>query len=335
MTPFGACILSSDGPRLTADEKALFRAVRPFGFILFARHIESPDQVRALCDEMRAAAGHAALITVDQEGGRVQRFRAPLWREWRPALEHAQEAQDGARAMYLRSRLIAQELHDLGLDSNCVPNLDIAVPQTHPFLRNRCYGTTPEEVIRHGRAVAQGALDGGVVPILKHIPGHGRSAVDTHFDMPRVGSDAQTLQREDFKPFTALADLPMAMTGHLVFDAFDSTRPATLSPVMVEVIRSQIGFDGLLMTDDISMQALSGTLAERARGAIAAGVDVVLHCNDTFADRVAVADAAGPMTPQAMARAQTALAARRAPRPVDIPAAEADLADLLHGQVYV
>lgn len=334
MNRFGACLLSSDGPRLTANEKALFRDVKPFGFILFARHIETPDQIRALCAEFREAAGHDCLITVDQEGGRVQRLGPPHWRQWRPALDHAQAAGGQAkRAMYLRARLIAHELREVGIDSNCAPNLDVAGLQTHPFLLNRCYGKNPEVVSMLGRAVAEGLVAGGVVPVMKHIPGHGASTMDTHFDLPSIGDDLAELDARDFAPFRALSDLAMGMTAHLVFNALDD-KPATQSPVVIDMIRREIGFDGLLMTDDISMQALSGTLGERSAASLKAGCDVVLHCNDTFTERVDVAEACGQMTEAAQARAERAIAARNSPDDIDIPTLEAELETLLDGQVY-
>ncbi len=334
MSRFGACILSSDAPRLTANEKALFRDVRPFGFILFARHVETPDQVRALCDEMREAAGHDALITVDQEGGRVQRLRAPHWRAWRPALEDAEAASDPERAMYLRYRLIAEDLRQVGLDSNCAPNLDIAEAATHPFLLNRCYGRDVETVTRLGRAVAQAHLDGGVLPVMKHLPGHGRAQADSHAELPVVERTKDALQAHDFAPFRALHDLPLGMTAHVVLPQIDAA-PATQSAPVIELIRSDIGFDGLLMTDDISMGALSGTLTERAQSSLAAGCDVVLHCNDDFAARAEIAAASGQMSEAAQRRAETALAQRKPPLEIDIPAAEAEFEALLSGPVHV
>ena len=335
MTRQGACILSSDGPRLTAQEKSLFRDADPFGFILFARHIETPDQVRALCDEFREAVGRDCLITIDQEGGRVQRLRSPDWRDWLPPLDQVQAAGGQAdRSMYLRARLIAAELRAIGIDSDCIPTLDIAGDATHPFLRNRCYGTSVEEVVRNGRATAQGLLDGGVVPVMKHIPGHGRATLDTHLDLPVVDASLPELDETDFAPFRALSDLPMGMTAHLVFSAID-TRPATLSPDCIGIIRNRIGFGGLLMTDDISMHALSGSLAERTRAALDAGCDLVLHCNDTFAERREVAEAAGEMSDAAQSRAEAAMAARRTPAPIDISAVEAELEALLNGRVHV
>ena len=331
---YGATILDASGLRLTAQEKALFHAVKPFGFILFARNIDTPDQVRALCDELREAAGHEAVITVDQEGGRVQRLRAPHWRDWTAPLDFVQAAgPNAAEAMYLRFRLIADELHRVGIDSNCAPMVDVAGAQTHAFLRNRCYGTTPDAVATLGRAAADGMLAGGVLPVVKHMPGHGRATMDSHFDLPQVDAPRAALDTHDFAPFKALNDLPMGMTAHLVYDAIDP-RPATLSPVMMQLIREDIGFDNLIMTDDISMKALAGEVDAIAAGALAAGCDVVLYCNATLEDRTLVADAAGEMSEAAQTRAVRALGMRRTPDNVDIPALTAKLDRLLGGTVY-
>ncbi|MEC7256374.1 MAG: beta-N-acetylhexosaminidase, partial [Pseudomonadota bacterium] len=303
---FGATILDAEGLRLTASEIAFFREADPFGFILFARNIDTPDQIRALCDDMRSAVGRDAPITIDQEGGRVQRLRAPLARVWQPPLDHVTRAGEGAeRAMYLRYRLIAHELHVLGIDSNCAPMVDVAGPDTHDFLKNRCYGTDPTQVARLGRAVADGLLDGGVLPVLKHMPGHGRATADSHFDLPQVGADPKALDDTDFAPFRALNDLPMGMTAHVVYDALDGA-PATLSSKVMDIIRDQIGFDGLVMTDDISMKALRGDLGDLTRDSLAAGCDVVLLCNGTLAEREQVANAAGRMTDRAQTRALAA-----------------------------
>lgn len=331
---FGATILDAEGLRLSADEKAFFRDADPFGFILFARNLETPDQIRALCADFREAVGREAPITIDQEGGRVQRLRPPLAREWLPPLEHVANAGDGAeRAMYLRYRLIAHELRELGIDSNCAPMVDVAGPQTHPFLLNRCYGEEPDRVAQLGRAAADGMLAGGVLPVVKHIPGHGRATQDSHFDLPHVSVNAEALDDTDFAPFRDLNNLPMGMTAHLVYDAIDP-QPATISPRMITLIREQIGFDGLIMTDDISMKALSGSLTGLSRAAIEAGCDVILHCNGTLAERAEVAEAAGQMTDAAQARAMAALDARRDPAELDIPACEADLHRLMSGKVY-
>lgn len=331
---YGATILDAEGLRLTADEASFFREANPFGFILFARNIDSPDQVRALCQDFREAVGRECPITIDQEGGRVQRLRAPLAREWLPPIDHVARAGTGAeRAMYLRYRLIAHELHVLGIDSNCAPMVDVAGPETHAFLRHRCYGTEPETVAKLGRAVAQAHLDGGVLPVVKHMPGHGRATLDTHFELPHVTLDPEELDDTDFVPFRALADLPMGMTAHLVYDRIDGA-PATISPVMMRLIREQIGFEGLIMTDDISMKALQGDIGQRSRLAIAAGCDLVLACNGTLAERMAAAEAAGELSEAGQLRADRALGMRQPPQELDIDAVEAELSRLMSGQVY-
>ncbi|MEM1005679.1 MAG: beta-N-acetylhexosaminidase [Pseudomonadota bacterium] len=331
---FGATITDAEGLRLTDDERALFRQMNPFGFILFARNIESADQVRALCDDFRESVGRNCPITIDQEGGRVQRLRAPLAREWLPPLDHADRAGDAAeRAMYLRYRLIAHELFGLGIDSNCAPMVDVAQTDTHVFLRNRCYGSGVDRVGKIGRAVAQGHLDGGVLPVVKHIPGHGRATLDSHHDLPHVPLTLETLEAQDFAPFRALNDLPLGMTAHLVYDQIDP-QPATISAPMMQLIRDSIGFDGLIMTDDISMKALNGSLSDLSQSALQAGCDVVLHCNGTFAERAEVMQAAGQMSAAAQSRADRALAMRTSPRELDIQAAEAELSALMGGQVY-
>ncbi len=330
----GAVISDAEGLRLSPREKALFKETNPFGFILFARNIETPDQVRALCDDFRDSVGRNCLITIDQEGGRVQRLRAPMAREWMPPLDHAERAAENAeRAMYLRYRLIADELHALGIDSNCTPMLDIARESTHAFLRNRCYGDDPDKIARMGRAAAQGHLDGGVLPIMKHMPGHGLSTLDTHFDLPHVDFSLAELRETDFAPFRSLNDLPMGMTAHLVFDQVDEF-PATISAKMMNLIREDIGFDGLIMTDDISMKALQGSLPDLSKAALNAGCDVVLHCNGCFAERAEVLEAAGEMTEIAQRRAENALSMRKKPLELDIEAAESELSRLMGGQVY-
>ncbi|MDQ2088432.1 beta-N-acetylhexosaminidase [Marimonas arenosa] len=331
MSGWGATILDADGLTLTADERAFFREADPFGFILFSRNVESPAQLRRLTAEMREAVGRDAPITIDQEGGRVQRLRGPRWRDWLPPLEHVEAAGDRAeRAMYLRYRLIAQELRACGIDSNCAPLVDVARSDTHPFLRNRCYGDTPRHVARIGRAVAQAHLDGGVLPVVKHIPGHGRAVADSHHDLPHVDSAKDELDVVDFFPFHALNDFPLGMTAHVVFEAIDDA-PATLSPRMMQLIREEIGFNGLIMTDDISMKALKGDLGELSRQALAAGCDVILHCNGTLEERRQVAEAAGRLGPAAQARAERAVAARHEPDEIDIAALDAELEALLEG----
>ncbi|MEP1354950.1 MAG: beta-N-acetylhexosaminidase [Tateyamaria sp.] len=331
---FGATILDADGLRLSKDEAAFFRESDPFGFILFARNISEPDQIYALCSEMRDAVGREAPITIDQEGGRVQRLRGPTWTEWAAPLDFIRAAGDDVeRAMYLRHRHIAHELKALSIDSNCAPMVDLIVNHTHEFLRNRCYGNTPGDVATLGRAAANGLLDGGVLPVLKHIPGHGRTDLDSHFDLPRVDTELDELRETDFAPFRTLNDLPMGMTAHVVYSDIDDA-PATLSPDTMALVRDDIGFGGLIMTDDIGMKALSGTVPQIAKGALAAGCDVILHCNAPFADRIACADAAGQMTQAAQTRAEAALAARRAPDDIDIAELTAELETLLSGRPY-
>ena len=332
---FGATILDAEGTRLSADEKRFFREADPFAFILFARNLETPEQIRALCTEMREAVGRDAPITIDQEGGRVQRLRPPMARDWLPPLDFVHQAGDHAEeAMYLRHRLIAADLRQYGIDSNCAPLVDVATEETHPFLKNRCDGTDPATVARLGRAAADGMLAGGVLPVVKHIPGHGRATSDSHFDLPRVTAPRRSLALQDYAPFAALNDLPMAMTAHVVYEAMDS-EPATLSPTMIAAIRHEIGFDGLLMTDDISMKALKGDLAELSSRSIAAGCDVVLLCNASLDERRAVSEAAGRMGSEAQKRAEAVLAARHTPDEVDIPALEAKLISLLNGTLNV
>ena len=332
MSATSACIFGCEGTVLGPAERDFFAKTSPWGFILFARNVDTPDQLRRLTGDLRDAVGRDAPIFVDQEGGRVQRLRAPHWREWLPPLDTVEAAGAAApRAMYLRARLIAAELHAVGIDGNCAPTVDIAGPLTHPFLRNRCYGSDLATVIAVARAVAEGFLDGGVLPVMKHMPGHGRATMDTHLDLPRVTEAPEALLRSDFAAFRALSDLPLGMTAHIVFSAYDD-QPATCSAPMIRVIREDIGFGGLLMTDDLSMQALSGTLAERAAAARRAGCDMILHCNGTRAEMQAVAEASGVLAGAAQARAEAALAERRAPDGADPAALDAELSQLMQGR---
>lgn len=328
----GAAIFGCEGLAVTAAERDFFRDYDPFGFILFARNVDTPEQVRRLCAELRDTVGRDAPILIDQEGGRVQRLRAPYWREWSPPMDMVRQAGAHAlRAMELRTMILSSDLLAVGIDANCAPVADIAGPVTHPFLYNRCYGETAHDVTRIARAVADAHLAMGVLPVVKHLPGHGRSANDTHFDLPTVTADAATLQAEDFAPFRALAELPMAMTAHIIFSAYDAENPATQSPRMIEVIRQDIGFKGLLMTDDLNMQALGGTLAERTSRSLAAGCDIALHCKGDFAQMQEVAAAAGSMSEATLMRGRAALAQRLAAKSVDIAALEAELSALLGG----
>lgn len=329
----GAAILGVEGFTLSGRERALFRAADPFGFILFGRNIEDPDQLRRLTASLRDCVGRDAPILIDQEGGRVQRLKPPQWRSYLPALDQMGRARDPLRAQWVRNRLIAAELLDVGIDVNCAPLGDIAEDATHPVLRNRLYGDEPLTVIAAARACADGLLAGGVLPVLKHIPGHGRARVDSHLTLPRVTASRESLEARDFAPFRALRDLPMAMTAHVVFEAINPNRPATTSPMMIRLIRDEIGFDGLLMSDDIGMEALSGTPGDRAAAAIVAGCDLALHCNGDADAMDAVVAAVGSMTHAAQARGDRALAMRRAPDPVDVAALVEELADLVPDSV--
>ncbi|PIE18167.1 MAG: beta-hexosaminidase [Proteobacteria bacterium] len=320
-----ALILGCAGPRLSPREAGFFREADPWGFILFSRNIHSPRQVAQLCDDLRAAVGRTAPILIDQEGGRVQRLEPPHWPRYLPPLDQMRAARDPMRAMWLRHRLIAAELYALGIDVNCAPLADIADDGTHPFLRNRCYGESPDEVAAAARAGADGLLAGGVLPVVKHIPGHGRARVDSHLGLPRVDAAIEELSDHDFAPFRALADLPMGMSAHVVYDALDPEAPATLSAEAIATIREEIGFDGLLMTDDISMGALSGPVEQRGHAALAAGCDVVLHCNGDGGEMAALAGACGLLDGDAERRANAALALRRSPEDADIEALRAEL----------
>ena len=332
ITGRGAAIFGCAGPVLTAQETDFFRDYDPFGFIIFARNVENPDQLRRLTADLRASVGRNAPVLIDQEGGRVQRLRSPHWREWLPPLDTVLHAgPNAARAMALRSMIIAAELRDVGIDANCAPVADIATGATHPFLRNRCYGTDAQTVTLIARAVADAHLAMGVLPVIKHLPGHGRANADTHHDLPTVAAGLAELTATDFAPFRALNDLPMAMTAHIIFAVIDAVHPATQSPDMIRVIRDVIGFGGLLMTDDLNMNALAGSLADRTSRSIAAGCDVALHCKGDLDQMIAVATAAGDMTGPALSRASAALAHRAVASPVDIAALETEFL-LLTGQ---
>jgi len=321
----GATILGVEGLTLGRDERAFLQDADPWGFILFARNVDTPEQLRRLTADLREAVGRDAVVMTDQEGGRVQRLRAPHWTDWPAPLD---SARDGADAVRLRHRLMGRELRAVGIDADAAPCLDIAGDHTHEFLKNRCFGTDAATVTTMGRAAAEGLLAAGVLPIVKHMPGHGRALVDSHHQLPVLDSALDDLDTSDFQPFRALNDLPLGMTAHIRLTQLDD-RPATASPAAIRLIRDRIGFDGLLMSDDIGMNALSGTPAERTAAAIAAGCDVVLACNLTRAELEQVAAAAGRMTSHAQTRADRALARRTPPDQVDVAGLHAELATLL------
>ena len=330
----GACIFGCEGLTLSDTETRFFREADPFGFILFARNIDTPDQVTRLTGQLRDVVGRDALILVDQEGGRVQRLRAPHWREWLAPLDEVAHATDPVRAMFLRYALIGAELRGIGIDTNCAPTADVASSQTHPFLRNRCYSDDAQVVASIARAVCDGLLHAGVLPVAKHIPGHGRGSVDSHKDLPRVTASRAELNR-DFAPFQALKDMPLGMSAHVVYEAIDPDAPATTSRTMIDLIRDEIGFTGLLMTDDLSMEALSDTPAERAIAALGAGVDVILHCNGELAEMQDIAAAAGALSSQGQVRADAAINARLTPTDIDIAALEAEFSAVTSGPAHV
>ena len=295
------------GPDLSAAERDFFRAADPWGFILFGRNIDTPERLRHLTSDLRDAVGRDAPVLIDQEGGRVQRMRAPHWTDWPAPLD---QAANGDRAIWLHHHLMARELREMGIDSDCAPVLDIAREDTHPFLRNRCLGTDAQSVIRLGRIAADAMLAAGVLPVIKHMPGHGRARVDSHKDLPVVDATLDELDQTDFAPFRARSDLPMAMTAHIRFTAVDEA-PTTASAPMIAMIRNRIGFEGLLMSDDIGMEALSGTPAERAAATIAAGCDLVLSCNETLAQMESIVAAAGAASAETLRRGVRASALRQ------------------------
>lgn len=329
-----AFICGSSGPVLTDEEVAFFGETRPWGFILFKRNCETPEQIRALTAAMRAAAGRPeAPVLIDQEGGRVQRLGPPQWPAYPEGRRYgelfARSRDLGYRAAWLGARLMAADLSRLGIDVDCLPVLDVPVEGAHDVIGRRAYGLTPEVVSELGRAAAEGLLAGGVLPVIKHIPGHGRAGVDSHHHLPVVDTARAALEATDFPPFRDAGLLPLAMTAHVVYTALDPANPATTSRVVIdEVIRGFIGFDGCLMSDDVSMQALSGTIAERTRAALDAGCDLVLHCNGRIDEMREVAAACRPLAGKAAARAARALAYRRSPQSFDEAAARAEFARL-------
>jgi beta-N-acetylhexosaminidase len=330
-----AFIVGLAGLRLGADERAFVREAEPWGLILFARNVDTSGQVRALVGEFRDALGRAdAPVLIDQEGGRVQRLRPPHWPEYPAGAAYGRvydrKPELGVAAARLGARLIAADLGALGITVDCLPLADMPIPGADSIIGDRAYGGSVEKVASIAAAVAEGLRAGGVLPVLKHIPGHGRAGVDSHHGLPVVGTERSTLEATDFAAFRRLAGLPLGMTAHVVFTAIDPVAPATISATMVrEVIRGSIGFDGLLMTDDVSMEALSGTLAERAGAAVAAGCDVVLHCNGRLEEMQAVAAAVPMLDGHARRRAAAALAWTRPASPIDAAAARAEFSAMM------
>lgn len=332
-----AAIYGCSGHTLTAEERAFYAEARPWGFILFRRNVDTPEQVRALVQALRDCVGRAdAPVLIDQEGGRVQRLGPPHWPKYPPGSAYLKAVNDPMTArelVRLGARLIAHDLHALGITVNCAPVLDVPAPGAHDIIGDRAYAQDPATVAQLGRAAAEGLLAGGVLPIIKHIPGHGRALSDSHHDLPVVETDLATLDAWDFAPFTALSDMPMAMTAHVVFTAVDPKRPATTSKKGVRLMRERLGFSGLILSDDLSMKALSGTLTERAEQSLKAGCDIVLHCNGDLAEMRQVAEGTGKLKGEARRRAEAALARLvRTPEPLDVAEARARLEAALTGR---
>ncbi len=313
-----AAIYGCAGTTLSAAERSFFRDADPFGFILFARNVATPEQVRALVADLRASVGRAdAPVLIDQEGGRVRRLRPPHWRASPPASAfaalYARDHDAAVEASRLNGRLLAAELLALGIDVDCAPVLDVPVAGAHDVIGDRAFGHAPEPVIALGGAQAEGLLAGGVMPVAKHIPGHGRAMADSHLELPVVDASLDELRASDFAPFRALADIPWGMTAHVLYRALASNRPATTSErIVADVIRGWIGFDGFLLSDDLSMKALGGSFGERARLSLDAGCDAVLHCNGRMEEMTAIADAVAPLSSVARIRLDRANARRAA-----------------------
>ena len=333
--PASAAIYGCQGTALLEEERSFFREVKPFGFILFARNCAEPEQIRSLCAALRETIEDiSAPILIDQEGGRVARLKPPHWRA-RPAVRHfgmMHKVNPAAarEAAYLDARLIAEELRALGINVDCAPVLDVPAKDSHDIIGDRAYSDNVRVVIELGRAAIEGFLEGGVLPVVKHMPGHGRAEVDSHKALPRVSASREELSAQDFVPFRSLNSVPLAMTAHVVYEALDTQRPATTSPKIIrDVIRGEIGFDGFLMSDDISMKALAGPVGARAKAALFAGCDAVLHCNGRMDEMTEMSECVPPLSEQSLHRAEAARAQLREKKSLDIVAAEAKLEEML------
>lgn len=330
-----AFITGLAGTSLSDAERAFLGQAQPWGLILFARNCDNPGQVAALVSAFRQAVGRAdAPVLIDQEGGRVQRLGPPHWPQYPTGRSfgalYEMEPEAGLRAAWLGARLIADDLARLGIDVDCLPLLDLRLARTHAVIGDRAYSHDPTVVAALGQAAAEGLMAGGVLPVVKHMPGHGRATSDSHVRLPVVDEPLATLEATDFVPFRLLRDQPMGMTAHIVYGDIDANAPATVSPrVVSQIIRGSIGFVGLLMSDDLSMQALSGSLGQRAAASLAAGCDIALHCNGNMNEMRAVAEASPPLQGAAAQRAAVALGRRRAPQPLDRDAAWREMQTLL------
>jgi beta-N-acetylhexosaminidase len=327
MSQLSAVIVGCEGHALSVDERAFFKELRPMGYILFARNCENPRQLRALTDSLRELAGDEKLpILIDQEGGRVARLRPPHWRATPAAATlaacAAYDIERAKRLIYLNTRLMASELVAAGITVNCAPLADVPVAGCHDVIGDRAFGDTPEQVTMLARVQADALLDGGVLPVLKHIPGHGRGLADSHLELPTVTAAREVLEATDFVPFKLLHNIPLGMTAHIRYTALDADVPATMSPTVIRLIRQELGFDGLLMSDDVSMKALHGDLTSISRGVLAAGCDVVLHCNGKMEEMQAVAAGVRALDAQGLQRLNSAKAMLK-------PAQDSDMAAML------
>ncbi|MGB0799666.1 MAG: beta-N-acetylhexosaminidase [Planktomarina sp.] len=325
-------IYGCQGTVLTKEEAVFFGQTQPFGFILFSRNLEKPVQIQRLCDDLRNAVGWHAPILIDQEGGRVSRLGAPHWFEVCAALDMADHPKS-ERVFWLRGRIIAHDLLSCGIDVNCAPVADIARDHTHAVLQNRCYGRTADQVVTHAQALVDGQSHGGVAAVVKHIPGHGLATLDSHLALPHVSAGRGALENHDFKVFRALNAIDMGMTAHLVYDDIDPDHPATQSATMIDLIRTEIGFSGFLMSDDISMNALAGDVVTRACAAWAAGCDAVLHCNGDLTEMRNLAENLPKPSKAVATRMVDALKNRPTAIPVDIEALKAEFTSLIN-RVY-
>jgi beta-N-acetylhexosaminidase len=330
-----AFITGISGTTLSAGERSFIDHEHPWGMILFARNIEDPRQVERLVDEFREAVGRGkAPVLIDQEGGRVQRMRPPHWHGYATGRKLGEMWQanrkSGERAIYLHSRLIAHDLRSVGINVDCLPVLDVPVAGSHDVIGDRAYSQVAEEVAEIGRIACKGLMDGGVLPVIKHIPGHGRAGSDSHLELPEVDADHEALAASDFLPFARLADMPMAMTAHVRYHALDRDNPATTSRHVIEkIIRGEIGFDGLLMSDDVSMQALEGDLGQRTDACFEAGCDMVLHCNGKMEEMEEVSTVCRVLEGESLDRAERALAMLETPDEIDVDALRFEYREIL------
>ncbi len=334
-----AFISGCAGTALSAEEKAFFSETQPLGLILFDRNCETPDQVRQLIDSFKSALGtDQTLVLIDQEGGRVQRLKPPQWSQYPPARAftylYEQDPRRGLEAVGLVARLMARDLTELGINVNCIPVLDVPAAGAHEIIGSRAYGTDIDTVIALGRAVAESCLQAGVLPVIKHIPGHGRAGADSHESLPTIEAERAELESVDFAPFRALKDMPLGMTGHLLIPSLDENEPvSTSSSIIGRVIRGDIGFKGLLLSDDLSMGALSGHMGRRTHAVLSAGCDVALHCNGDFGEMCAVAEAVPELSDAGIRRFNVALSCLKPAEEFDVDRAQAFMAEALAVQV--